>query len=84
MGRNGYIVTAMTCRELVELATAFLDDALDAETERRVIDHLAACEGCGEYLDQFRQTIVALGDLTETLPDEIRERLLYTFRDRLA
>ena len=36
----------MTCAELVELVTAFLEGALDPDTERRFIEHLAVCDGC--------------------------------------
>jgi hypothetical protein len=73
----------MTCRELVELVTAFLDGLLDAGAERRFVDHLAICDGCGRYLDQVRQTVCSLGDLPpdEPLPGEVRKALLDAFRD---
>ncbi|MGH9252768.1 MAG: zf-HC2 domain-containing protein, partial [Acidimicrobiales bacterium] len=35
----------LNCSEFVELVTAFLDDALDADSERRFVDHLGQCEG---------------------------------------
>ncbi|MGH8823808.1 MAG: anti-sigma factor family protein [Jiangellaceae bacterium] len=70
------------CSEFVELVTAFLDDALDAEDRRRVVEHLALCEGCTQYLDQFRQTIRTLGDLpAEKLSPRDRDTLLTAFRD---
>lgn len=50
----------MTCKELVELVTAYLDDALPAEDRRRFDEHLAACEFCAEYLRQMRLTVSAL------------------------
>jgi anti-sigma factor RsiW len=76
-------VTDLDCNELVELVTAFLDRSLDAETERRVVDHLALCDGCERYIDQFRQTIRALGELPpERLSDEARAGLLDAFRNR--
>ncbi|MBO3751418.1 zf-HC2 domain-containing protein [Streptosporangiaceae bacterium NEAU-GS5] len=72
----------MNCDEFVELVTAYLDGALDPATERRFIDHLAQCEGCENYLDQFRTTIQALGELpAESLSGETRDRLLAAFRD---
>jgi anti-sigma factor RsiW len=71
----------MTCAELVELVTAFLDGALDPETERRFADHLAGCDGCTTYVDQMRRTIAEVGRVEpETLPDETRDRLLEAFR----
>jgi len=72
----------LNCDEFVELVTAFLDGALDADAESRFVDHLAVCDGCERYLDQFRQTISTLGELPpESLPDEARDTLLAAFRD---
>ncbi|MEU0794098.1 zf-HC2 domain-containing protein [Amycolatopsis sp. NPDC005961] len=72
----------MNCDEFVELVTAFLDDALDPGTEARFIEHLALCEGCERYLDQFRTTIGELGRLPpETLSPETRDAVLTAFRD---
>jgi anti-sigma factor RsiW len=75
-------VADLDCNELVELVTAYLDRSLDAETQQRVLDHLALCDGCQQYVDQFRQTIHVLGELPpERLTDEARAGLLDAFRD---
>ncbi len=55
-------MTGLDCDELVELVTSYLEGRLDRDTERRFNEHLAACDGCDRYLDQFRQTISVLGD----------------------
>jgi anti-sigma factor RsiW len=71
----------MTCSELVELVTAFLDGALDPETEQRFVEHLAICEGCETYVEQMRRTIAEVGKVRpESLSDETRDRLLDAFR----
>ncbi|TDO33870.1 putative zinc finger protein [Kribbella sp. VKM Ac-2527] len=71
----------MTCAELVELVTAFLEGALDNETERRFQDHLEICDGCETYVEQLRRTIEEVGKLPpESLSDEARDRLLDAFR----
>lgn len=71
----------MTCAELVELVTAFLDGALDRETEQRFLEHLALCDGCATYVDQMRRTIDEVGKVhPESLSDETRDRLLDAFR----
>jgi anti-sigma factor RsiW len=73
----------LRCQELVELLAAFLDHALDADTERRVVDHLAQCDGCDRYLAQMRQTVDSLGQLEPRvgqLPPEVRAALLRAFR----
>jgi anti-sigma factor RsiW len=75
-------VTDLDCNELVELVTAYLDRGLDAGTQQRVVDHLALCDGCQQYVDQFRQTVRVLGELpAERLSDEARAELLDAFRD---
>ncbi|GAA4084191.1 zf-HC2 domain-containing protein [Streptomyces shaanxiensis] len=72
----------MNCNDFVELVTEFLDGALPEDDERRFIEHLAECSGCETYLDQFRQTIAATGELTpDEISSEAREQLLGAFRN---
>jgi anti-sigma factor RsiW len=71
----------MPCRELVELVTDYLDGRLSPADCARFEAHLAECEACRAYLDQFRQTIRVLGRLPEeSLSSEAREALLAAFR----
>ena len=71
----------MNCNELVELVTAYLDGSLDTVTRARVERHLAECDGCENYLQQFRVTVETLG-LTpdDDLDPAFRDRLLTAFR----
>jgi predicted anti-sigma-YlaC factor YlaD len=72
----------MACRELVEVVTDYLDGALGELDQRRFEAHLAECDACGDYLDQMRRTVEALGRIdAERLPDELRAGLLASFRD---
>ena len=72
----------MDCVELVELVTAYLDGALDPIGRRRLVEHLATCEGCDRYVAQIQTTIDELGHLpAERLSGEARDRLLSAFRD---
>jgi anti-sigma factor RsiW len=71
-----------TCREVVELITAYLEDDLGADERGRVDEHLARCEGCTTYLEQMRTTIRVTGMLTEEqLPEDQKAALLAAFRD---
>lgn len=71
----------LNCNEIVELVTAYLENALDEHTRRRFEQHLTTCPGCDRYLDQIRQTIAQLGRLPpEHLSDEARTDLLTAFR----
>jgi anti-sigma factor RsiW len=75
--------TPLNCNEFVELVTAFLDGALDPATEASVVDHLASCDGCTQYLEQISQTIRSLGDLPpDDRSGELRASLLSAFRDQ--
>jgi anti-sigma factor RsiW len=51
------------CRDFVDLVTAFLDRALEADEERRFVEHLASCPGCWRYLDQMRAAVRMLRSL---------------------
>lgn len=74
--------TALTCQELVELVTHYLEDALAPVARSRFEAHLRDCEGCQVYLDQMRQTIRLTGQLSEaSLSDAARRKLLDVFRD---
>ncbi len=71
----------LSCRELVELVTDYLEDALPVELRSRFETHLDACVGCRTYLDQMRRTLQLLGRLDErSIAPEQRERLLSAFR----
>ena len=73
---------ALTCREVIDLLTDYVEDALPEEERRRVEAHLATCDGCTTYLEQMRETIRLTGMMTEEqIPDEEKQRLLAAFRD---
>jgi anti-sigma factor RsiW len=70
----------LTCRELVELVTDYLDGALSRADRARFEAHIAACGNCTEYLAQFKRTIELTGTLREDDVDSAaREALLAQF-----
>lgn len=72
----------LTCRELVELVTDYLEGAMDAHDRLRFEDHIAVCPPCRAHLQQMRDTIRMLGQLTEeNMPPRAREELLRAFRE---
>ena len=74
--------TGMTCKELVELVTDYLEGALPPEDVKDFERHLSVCSGCRNYLTQMRQTIQTLGKLTEdSIPDDTEQELLAIFHD---
>ena len=71
----------LTCQEVVELVTAYLEGALDDNDARLFEEHLVGCEGCRRYVDQMRTTIELTGRLAEdSLEPEARDALLEAFR----
>jgi anti-sigma factor RsiW len=72
----------LSCRQLVELVTDYLERALPPGERLRFEGHLAICSGCAAYLRQLDVTRRAVGRLTEaSLPGDAREELLRAFRD---
>ena len=55
----------MTCRELVELVTDYLEDALSELDRARFEEHIALCPMCEVHLEQLRITVRELGSLRE-------------------
>ena len=77
-GRN---VPELTCSELVELVTDYLEGALSDEDRTRFDDHVRGCEGCTNYVDQIRTTIAVVGRVEpDDLSDEMKAELLAAFR----
>jgi anti-sigma factor RsiW len=70
------------CVELVELLTAYLDDALSDDVKQRFDEHLEGCEGCRAALAQWRTTARLAGRLhTQDVADldpYVRDRLMAT------
>ncbi|HEV8064758.1 MAG TPA: anti-sigma factor [Acidimicrobiales bacterium] len=67
----------LVCRDAVALVTDYLEGALTARQRGRLERHLAACDGCDEYLRQMRRTIEVLGRVEpEDLPEEARNALV--------
>jgi anti-sigma factor RsiW len=72
----------LPCQEFVELVTEYLEGTLSPEQRARFMAHLDDCDYCGDYLEQMRLTIRALGQLSNTaMATETRVRLLTEFRE---
>jgi anti-sigma factor RsiW len=72
----------LSCRELVELVTDYLEGALPADEQARFQGHLEACDPCVDYIEQIRLTASAAGRVEEDdLDPASRDALLTEFRD---
>jgi anti-sigma factor RsiW len=74
-------VEKLSCQELVELVTDYLDGVLTDEERRRFDEHLSGCDGCRTYLEQMRTTIQLSGALSpREISPEAERALLEAFR----
>jgi anti-sigma factor RsiW len=72
----------LTCQELVEIVTDYLENKLSPDEHQRFDAHLAGCSKCTRYVEQMRITIRLTGRLSETnIHPEGRSELLHAFRD---
>ena len=72
----------LSCREMVELMTDYLEGALTPSDHARFESHIAVCPHCTAYLEQMRVTIRATGALSEDdLTPRAADALLAAFRD---
>jgi predicted anti-sigma-YlaC factor YlaD len=73
---------ALTCHEVIELLSTYIEGGLSTVERRRVDEHLALCDGCTTYLEQMRETIRLSGMVTEEqVPEDEKTALLAAFRD---
>ena len=75
-------VEPISCQEVVELVTDYLDGAMSPDHVARFDHHLSLCEGCVFYVEQSRMTIAAVGRIgEEDVPPDVRDDLVAAFRD---
>jgi anti-sigma factor RsiW len=72
----------LTCSEVVDLLTDYLEGTLSQPARARVDEHLATCPDCTAYVAQLRATIGLLGRLREDdVPQPVLDELVDAFRD---
>jgi anti-sigma factor RsiW len=73
----------ISCRELVEIVTDYLDGALSPHDVQRLEKHIEVCGPCADYIEQVRSTARMAAEVAavelERRPD--RDALLAAFRD---
>ena len=72
----------ISCQEVVELVTGYLDGGLTAEQAALFEQHLNFCEGCVWYVGQIKTTVETVGEVREEdIPPEAKDRLMSAFRE---
>ncbi len=73
--------TYLTCKELVELVTEYLEDALTPLDRSRFEEHIMTCPPCRAHLEQMRNTLRVVGRVPEPISPDAERNLLEAFRD---
>ena len=72
----------LTCQDLVELVTDYLEGALSDLDRKRFEEHIELCPLCQVHLEQLRTTISQLGRLREhDIDPAVLAELQARFRD---
>ena len=75
-------VPELTCKELVEVVTDYLEGGMPVDQRLLFEEHLAFCSWCQTYVEQMRETIRVTGTLKEEdIGPEARDALLDVFSD---
>ena len=71
----------LSCQQMVELVTEYLDGVMEPRRRARFEAHLAGCDGCTNYLEQFRTTVAVVGHLgVGDVPAPVMGELISAFR----
>ena len=74
---------SLTCEELIDFLSAYLDGELDADVRERFDAHLAICPACVAYLESYRATVrfaSATRDSESDVPEELVRAVLASRR----
>ena len=70
----------MTCHELIEFLSAYVDGELSEDVRFRFDAHVAACPECSAYLKSYEATVklakTAVGGSDDPVPADVPEDLV--------
>ena len=73
---------ALSCRQVVDLVTEYLEDVLPPDERLAFERHVAICPPCRGYLSQMRRLQEVTGTFkADDVPERLRASLLEAFRD---
>lgn len=80
-------IQEITCQEIAQWASVYLDDHIGDERKRQIAVHLAICAGCETYVKQIatvRDVVRVLPKVAEQPSDSRRLREAFVARARRA
>ena len=66
--KNEKIVGGLSCGQVLERLSDYLDSELGEQARAAVEEHLRGCDGCTRFGGEFKATVVALRDHLIGLP----------------
>ncbi len=66
---EGRIAPGITCQEVAQWASAYLDEHVGDDRKRHIVLHLAICAGCETYVKQ----IATVRDALRLLPKPVEQ-----------
>jgi anti-sigma factor RsiW len=78
-------ISEITCQEIAQWASAYLDEHVGDERKRQIAVHLAICAGCETYVKQIatvRDVVRVLPKVVEQPSDSHRLRQAFVARAR--
>ena len=63
------VISEITCQEIAQWASAYLDEHVDDDRKRQIVLHLALCAGCETYVKQ----IATVQDVVGLLPKAVEQ-----------
>lgn len=70
---------SLTCEELIDFLSGYIEGELDADVRERFDAHLAICPACVDYLESYRATVRVASATREAeaeLPGDAPEELI--------
>ena len=75
----------VTCQQLVDLLSDYVDGELSPKRRRQLDAHLRGCVSCATFLKTFKQTMAMAQTIQyDDLPPELRQRLHRFLREQLS
>lgn len=75
------IAAELTCQQVVELVTDYLEGRLSPDQRARFEQHLVYCDPCVDYLQQVRDTVQLSREAASAgLTPHVEQALLSAFR----
>ena len=66
----------MTCKDVIEILSDYLEEALSPAAMARLEQHLRDCPPCIAYLNTFRRSRELAGEVSQVeMPPEMKQRL---------